>query len=239
MFDIRRREFIALFGAAAAWPLAARAQQSKQVRRIGVLMSFAANDPEARLRVAAFEQGLRDLKWVEGQNLRIEYRWADNAIVLRAHATELVRMAPDVILANSTPAMAALQEHHACHPDRVHAGDRSGRPRSCLESRPSGRQSHRIYHFRVLNRDQVAGDAQGDGAARQARRAHLQPRDGAIRRLVLAADRGRCPVLRGDANLGRRTRHRRARAYHRCVRPRSEWRSRWCCRTSVRSIIAA
>jgi ABC-type uncharacterized transport system substrate-binding protein len=116
MFDIRRREFIALFGAGAAWPLVARAQQSKQVRRIGVLMSFAANDPEARLRVAAFEEGLRDLKWVEGQNLRIDYRWADNAIVLRAHATELVRMAPDVILANSTPAMAALREHHHAIP---------------------------------------------------------------------------------------------------------------------------
>jgi putative tryptophan/tyrosine transport system substrate-binding protein len=79
-------------------------------------MSFAANDPEAQLRVAAFEKGLRELGWTEGRNLRIEYRWAYNANVLRTHATELVHMAPDLILANSTPVMAALQEQRHAIP---------------------------------------------------------------------------------------------------------------------------
>jgi putative tryptophan/tyrosine transport system substrate-binding protein len=107
---MKRRAFITLLGAAAAWPLVARGQQGERMRRIGVLMSFAAGDPEAQLRVAALEKGLRELGWVEGRNLRIDYRWAYNANVLRTHATELVHMAPDLILANSTPVMAALKE---------------------------------------------------------------------------------------------------------------------------------
>ena len=84
---IGRREFVATLGAAAtAWPIEARAQQLDRMRRIGVLMSFAANDPEAQSRAAAFENGLRELGWVKGRNLRIEYRSADNVNVLRTHA---------------------------------------------------------------------------------------------------------------------------------------------------------
>jgi len=113
---VRRRELIVALGGTLAWPLAARAQQPERMRRIGVLMSFAANDPEAQSRVAAFEKGLRDLGWVEGRNLRIDYRWGDNADALRVHATELVRMLPDLILANSTPATAALQEQRHAIP---------------------------------------------------------------------------------------------------------------------------
>jgi putative tryptophan/tyrosine transport system substrate-binding protein len=114
---MRRREFITLLGGtAAAWPLAAHAQQGERMRRIGVLMSFAAGDPEAQLRVAALEKGLRDLGWVEGRNLRTEYRWADTAAVLPNHAAELVRMAPDLIVANSTPVMAALQRERPAMP---------------------------------------------------------------------------------------------------------------------------
>lgn len=72
---MRRREFITLLGGAAVeWPLAANAQQGERVRRIGVLMSFVASDPEAQPRIAAFEKGMRDLGWVEGRNLRTEYR---------------------------------------------------------------------------------------------------------------------------------------------------------------------
>ena len=108
---MKRRKFITLLGGAvAAWPLAARGQARKRMRRIGVLMSFAVNDPEAQSRVAAFENGLQELGWIKGHNLRIEYRWADNPDVLRTYAIELVGMAPDLILANSTPVMAALQE---------------------------------------------------------------------------------------------------------------------------------
>ncbi len=114
---MKRRDFITMLGGAAlAWPLAARAQQPERVRRVGVLLSSAAGDPEAQLRVAAFEDGLRDLGWIKGRNLRLEYRWADNADLLRTHATELARMAPDLILANSTPVMAALQEQRPTVP---------------------------------------------------------------------------------------------------------------------------
>jgi putative tryptophan/tyrosine transport system substrate-binding protein len=108
---IGRREFLVTLGSAAtAWPLALRAQQPKRMRLIGALMSFAVNDPEAQSRVAAFENGLRERGWLKGHNLKIEYRWADDRDILRTYATELVRMAPDLILANSTPVMAALQE---------------------------------------------------------------------------------------------------------------------------------
>jgi ABC-type uncharacterized transport system substrate-binding protein len=112
---IARRKFLStLGGAAAAWPLAARAQ-TKQMRRIGVLMGLVANDPEAQSRVAAFENGLRELGWVKGRNLSIEYRWAGDGSV-RDHATELLAMAPDLILANSTPVTAALQKQSRAVP---------------------------------------------------------------------------------------------------------------------------
>jgi putative tryptophan/tyrosine transport system substrate-binding protein len=98
---LRRREFIKLLSGAAAWPLTARAQQSENVRRIGVLMSVAANDPEGKARFAAFEQGLQQLGWVDGRNVRIEIRWSggksDDA---RKYATELIALKPDVILAS-------------------------------------------------------------------------------------------------------------------------------------------
>jgi putative ABC transport system substrate-binding protein len=72
---MRRREFITLLGGAAAWPLAARAQQPEQMRRIGVLTNLVADDPEAQARVGAFLQGLQELGWAVGRNMRIEYRW--------------------------------------------------------------------------------------------------------------------------------------------------------------------
>ena len=112
MVDMQRRDFITLLGGAAtAWPLAARAQQPERIRRIGVLMGLVASDPEAQSRVVAFESGLRELGWVKGRNLGIEYRWAGGGEnVLRDHAAELLAMAPDLILANSTPVTAALRE---------------------------------------------------------------------------------------------------------------------------------
>jgi putative ABC transport system substrate-binding protein len=106
---MRRREVITLLGAAAAWPLAARAQQNG-VRRIGVLMGWAETDPEAKADLAAFVQGLAQLGWAEGRNLRIDYRWANGDVErMRTFAKELVDLRPDVILANTTPATAALQ----------------------------------------------------------------------------------------------------------------------------------
>jgi ABC-type uncharacterized transport system substrate-binding protein len=110
-FDqLRRREFITLLGgAAAAWPLAARAQQADRVRRIGALMSVAADDPEGPLRVAAFAQGLQQLGWSVGRNVRIDYRWgAGDGDRIRSHAAELVALAPDVILATGSATLGPL-----------------------------------------------------------------------------------------------------------------------------------
>src|SRR5215831_16441860 len=104
---IRRREFIfTLGGGAAAWPLAARAQQGQRMRRVGVLMTLATGDPEARLRVVAFEQGLRDLGWVDARNIRMEYHWTtDDSDGLRSEVAALVATAPDLIFVNNTPVL--------------------------------------------------------------------------------------------------------------------------------------
>ena len=108
---MKRREFITLIGGAtAAWPLAARAQQGEGVRRIGVLMGLAESDPEGHSRAAAFRQGLEQLGWIEGRNVRIELRWAAGDVDrARSYAAELVAFAPDVIFAGATSALAALQ----------------------------------------------------------------------------------------------------------------------------------
>ena len=107
---MRRREFIAGLGGAAAWPLAARAQQGDRVRRIGVLMPGDENDPVYKPRVSAFTQALADLGWTDGRNVRMELRWyGDDTNRIRALAQELVGLQPDIILANGTPETVALQ----------------------------------------------------------------------------------------------------------------------------------
>ncbi|HKQ86566.1 MAG TPA: ABC transporter substrate-binding protein [Candidatus Acidoferrales bacterium] len=108
---MRRREFItALGGAAVAWPLAARAQQTDRVRRVGVLTNLAETDPEARARMEAFQQGLQHLGWSVGQNLQIDTRSTlGDAERTRKYAAELVALSPDVILAIGTETTAALQ----------------------------------------------------------------------------------------------------------------------------------
>jgi putative tryptophan/tyrosine transport system substrate-binding protein len=106
---MRRRKFISLVGGAATvWPLAARAQQSERVRRIGVLVYLAADDAEGQARLAAFTQALKQLGWSEGRNLRIETRWA-TADDIHRQAAELAALAPDVLLAaTGTVTVAAL-----------------------------------------------------------------------------------------------------------------------------------
>jgi putative tryptophan/tyrosine transport system substrate-binding protein len=107
---MRRREFIAGVGASAAWPLVARAQQGERVRRIGVLISYVENDPDAKTSLSAFTKGLADLGWTDGRNLRMDIRWgAGNLDRIRVFAKELVGLKPDVILAATTPVTAALQ----------------------------------------------------------------------------------------------------------------------------------
>ena len=109
---MQRREFITLLGGAAvAWPLAARAQQADRMRRVGVLVNRVADDPEEQARLAAFLQGLQELGWTDGRNVRIDYRWAaTDADRYRTFAAELVALAPDVIVASGSQSVAALQQ---------------------------------------------------------------------------------------------------------------------------------
>ena len=110
-FDrVRRREFFSLLGgAAAAWPLAARAQHPARVRRVGVLMSLAEDDPEDRRRRVAFQQALRELGWNEGGNLRIDYRWyGGDPTRARVLAKDLVDLQPDLIVATATAGLTAF-----------------------------------------------------------------------------------------------------------------------------------
>ena len=112
MLDIRRRQFISLLGgAAAAWPLAARAQQADRIRRIAVLAPLAEDDPEMTARLAGFRQGLEKRGWSEGRNVRMDTRFAPDSSADQAQvqAKELIALQPDVILAQGTPLVAALQ----------------------------------------------------------------------------------------------------------------------------------
>ena len=107
-----RRDFITLLGgAAASWPVAARAQQTERIRRVAVLNTFAETDIEAQAWDAAFRRQLEELGWVNGRNIRFEYRWSAGSIErTRLFAQELVQLRPDAILAVTTPATAALQK---------------------------------------------------------------------------------------------------------------------------------
>ena len=127
---MKRREFITLLGSAAAvWPIAARAQQSERVRRVGVLMSAAANDREAPARIASFLGGLQQLGWIEGRNIRIDIRWAagDLDFNSKKYAAELVALAPDVLLA--TADSGGIASRNAQCADRVRARCRPRRRR--------------------------------------------------------------------------------------------------------------
>jgi putative ABC transport system substrate-binding protein len=109
---MRRREFISLIGGAAiAYPLAARAQQPARIRRVGMLMNLSESDVEAQRLITAFREGLTQLGWVDGRNLRMDYRWAGGDIGrIRAFAKELVELSPDIIVAYATPSVVALQQ---------------------------------------------------------------------------------------------------------------------------------
>jgi putative tryptophan/tyrosine transport system substrate-binding protein len=108
---MRRREFITVVGGAAvSWPLAARAQQPDRMRRLAVLMAFDENDPEAKVYLSGLTQGLAELGWTDGRNLRMDVRWAAGKVDrMQMFAKELLDLQPDVILAHGTPATAAFQ----------------------------------------------------------------------------------------------------------------------------------
>ena len=170
---MRRREFITLFGVAAlAGPRAARAQQADRVRRVGVLMSRAADDPEEQARFAAFLQGLQKLGWTDGRNVRIDQRWgAGDAERARRYAAELVALGPDVILASGDHSVLASRQASRTVPivftsiaDPVGTG--------YVESlaRPGGNMTGFIV--RVQHEREMAGAAQGYRPRRETSRGH-------------------------------------------------------------------
>ena len=107
---IERRKFLATLGGAAAWPLAAHAQQAERMRRVVFLHALAEHDPQVQARIAAFRQGLETLGWIENRNVHIEHRYsAGDLAQMQAHTAELVSSAPDLIVASSTPVIAALK----------------------------------------------------------------------------------------------------------------------------------
>jgi putative ABC transport system substrate-binding protein len=117
-----RRSFVAAMAGAAAWPLAARAPQPGRTRRIGVRMSTPADDKEGHARINAFVQGLRELGWIDGHNVRIDTRWAaGDADRGREYATELVTLMPDVILASGGSVVGPLLQATRTVPYRVYA----------------------------------------------------------------------------------------------------------------------
>src|SRR6516164_7232393 len=111
---MRRRTFIALLGgAAAAWPLAARAQQADRARRVGFLIPYANSDRESQIRVKAFQETLQELGWTAGRDVQTDYRWtADEADLTERFTKELVKLAPDVIVCPHSPRVAARNCHH-------------------------------------------------------------------------------------------------------------------------------
>jgi putative ABC transport system substrate-binding protein len=159
---MKRREFITLL-AASAWPLAARAQQSDRMRRVGVLMVVAETDPDAKRLVEALETRLDAAGWHKGRNLEITYRWgADDPEQLARYANELVLSAPDVLVPFGTAALMPLRRATTTIPivftavsDPRGAGIR-GKP--C----PSWRKHYRIFQLRAEHRQQMGATAQGD-----------------------------------------------------------------------------
>jgi putative ABC transport system substrate-binding protein len=137
---MKRREFMTLIGGATAWPLAARAQQTDRMQRVGLLMGYSEGDPEGQANLAAFRQGLQKLGWIEGRNIRIDTRWGgadpDKA---RTFAKELVGMKPDVIVPNTNLMTAILQpETHTIPIVFVFVGDPVGSGYVASLARPGG-----------------------------------------------------------------------------------------------------
>ena len=184
--EMKRREVIKLIGgAAASWPLAVRAQQNDEIRRVGVVVNVAPDDPEAQTSIAAFKQAMQQLGWSEGRNLQIDFRGAaGDPERMQAFAKELVALQPHVILTRSTPVTAAVLKQTRVIPIVFTVVFRRPLRR---RSGTSGRQCDRIHERRVLSDRQMAGTAQRGRAPRQTRRIHIQSEIGPRRRLVLHA----------------------------------------------------
>ena len=222
MLDLRRRDFITLLGGVApSWPLAAGAQQADRVRRIGVLMPLAADDREAPARIAAFHQGLQQLGWNVGRNVRIEYRWgAGDPERIRKSITELIDLAPDVIWP-----VAARRWHHCCRRlarCRSFSCCRSGRRRLCRQLGAARRQCHRFCHLRI-HQWKMAGAAQAGSASRDAAGSFgITLRRGTV---TVGRNPGHGAIGRSGGGPSQRARRARDRTRRHGIRALSKWRS--------------
>jgi len=162
---MRRREFMALIGGvAAAWPLAARAQQGERMRLIGVLLPLAKDDPRYQPWLTAFRQVLQELGWVDGRNIRMDIHWATNHAEIRKQAAELVALAPDVILAHGASTVGPLLQATRTVPIVFPiAGDPVGAGFVDSLARP-GWQRHWLHDFRIQHEREMGGTAQTDRA---------------------------------------------------------------------------
>ena len=143
---MRRREVLALLGNLAVCPLAARAQPTERIRRIGVLLGWAPGVPQARPFLAAFGTELQKLGWTEGRNIQIDYLWAGtDTNQIQAIAQQLVNLKPDLIIAHSTPVAAAVQRETNDIPVVFCDGVRSGWKRLCRQPSSAGRQHDRVH----------------------------------------------------------------------------------------------
>ena len=162
---MRRREFLSVLGAAVALPLAARAQESARMRRIGVLLPSTAGDAEYQARMAAFLQGLQQLGWTDGRNVRIDTRWyAGDADLIRKYVAELIALAPDVILAPGTTTMGPLLQATRTVPIVFTTLLRSRRRRLRRQPGAAWWQRHWFHRVRIRPEREMAGTAQADRA---------------------------------------------------------------------------
>ena len=154
MPGMRRREFVSSARRrGSVWPLAAGAQQSERVRRIGVLAGLSADDAQGQARLVAFVQGLQQLGWTDGRNVRIDFRWgAGDADRFRRYAAELIALAPDVILASGSPAVGAVAARDLYRTGRVCVRRRPGRCWLCHEPGAARRQRDRLHAVRIRHR---------------------------------------------------------------------------------------
>jgi putative tryptophan/tyrosine transport system substrate-binding protein len=220
---VNRRKFITLLcGASAAWPLPARAQQGERMRHIGVLMNWAADDPQGQAQNVAFVQGLQQSGWTDGRNVRIDYRWtAGDAERVRKYAAELVALAPDVILTNASPSVAALQQATRTVPIVfVSVADPVGAGFVASLARPGGNTTgFALYEFGIS----VKWLELLKEIAPRVTRAAVNPRSCLNRRnRRIRRNPGRGAVTRRGVEPDRRARGWRDRARGRCIRARGQ-----------------
>ena len=223
---MRRREFITLLGgAAAAWPLAARAQQPERMRRIGMLLPAAADDAEFQARVGAFLQALALLGWTIGRNVRIDTRWATaNAADIRRHAAELAALAPDVILAHGASTVGPLLQATRTVPIVFPVvGDPVGAGFVDSLARPGGNATgFMTFEYSLGGKWLELLKQIAPGVTRAA---VLRDPSHRLRDQPVCRHPGRGAVAQGGGQPGQHARRRRDRARRRGLRALSEWRS--------------